>query len=560
MEKIKSLFYPMNLNKAVNIGAVLIAAVGIIYSIVFFVNNCFNGAKSKHYNMYFGLILVVMIIMVLYLLWLFFRKKEWSYSRVYVILTLGWSIVMQFVMPPISGADEVHHFYSAYHASDVYMGIKDHDYDTTPGNEPNWIEGTTYSMMRGEEFYKLPYVDITFPYQYQVLADASWFSTEDSWKELVPCYIKPTQARRYLLSGLGIAIARWLELGFSGLLFMGRFVNSLTLVVAGWFCIKLLPVGKLQLLTFSLFPTILQLCGSYSYDNMSILFSMILLAMCLYFSKENVRLHAWYVYFIAIALLVLVPNKMVYTLFAVWFFVIPLKKWWTDVCLSKKWYEYLLGGAFIAGAIGVVVKAYPKYSYMLYDQFVLSWNHANIETDSSRAAYTINDVIADPAGTAKFIWEGIKVDFWYNINHVIGSELGHVNLNAKAPMAAIIVMLVVLLVGIFISRGNRIKNWQKVIICVGLFICLVAIFAGCLVRFTPLEGSQRVQISYRYLIPIYMALSICFGTDEKENKKALSLILIQNVALMFAMCGVLYFLFHLRDGMPVPEILHQIGY
>ncbi len=543
-----------------NIVAVLVAAAGIIFSIAFFAINCFNRAKSLHYNMYFGVILVMMIALTAYLLWLFLSNREWKYTRVYVILTLGWSICMQFVMPPISGADEVHHFYSAYHCSNIYMGIKDHDYDTTPGSEPNWIEGTTYSMMRAEEYFKLPYIDVTFPYQYQILADANWFHTDDNSKELVQCYIKPTQARRYLLSGLGIAIARWLGFGFSGLVFMGRFVNSITLVIAGWFCIKLLPVGKLQLLMFSLFPTILQLCGSYSYDNMSILFSLILLTVCLFLSQENVRLHSWYIYLIAAILVILIPNKMVYTLFGVWFFVIPLKKWWTDVALSKKWYEYVLGGGFILGAILAVMKMYGKYSYILYDQFVLTGNHAMIETDDTRAAYTLYDVAADPLGTAKFVWEGIKVDFWYNINHVIGKQLGHVMLNAEVPMACIVVMLIVLIVGLIVGKGNRIKNWQKVVIGLGLLICLVAIFAGCLVRFTPLEGSQRVQISYRYLIPIYMAMCIGLGTDEKENKKALSLVLIQNVALMFSMCGVIYFLLHLRDGMEVPELLHQIGY
>ena len=321
----------------------------------------------------------------------------------------------------------------------------------------------------------------------------------------------------------------------------------------------MLPIGKLQLITFSLFPTVLQLCGSYSYDNMSILFSFILLTMCLLFAKDGIKVHAWYLYLIAIVLVILIPNKMVYTLFGVWFFVIPLKKWWNDVILSKKWYEYVLGGAFLAGALAVGSKLFAKYSYMLYDQFVLSWNHTGIETDPSREAYTMEKVFADPLGTAQFAWEGIKVDFWYNIHHVIGSQLGHVMLNAEVPMACIIVLLAVLLLGLFLSRGQQLKKWQYVIIGLGLFICVAAIFAGCLVRFTPAEGSQRIQISYRYLIPVYMCLCIALGTDEKENKKALSLLLIQNTTLMFSMCGVIYFLMHLRDELGMPEILHQIG-
>ena len=82
-------------------------------------------------------------------------------------------------------------------------------------------------------------------------------------------------------------------------------------------------------------------------------------------------------------------------------------------------------------------------------------------------------------------------------------------------------------------------------------MCLVAIFIGCMTRFTPTD-SQRIQISYRYLIPLYMALSIILGTNAKENKLALTLIYVQNLVLAFSLCGTLYFLLHLRDGMPAP--------
>ncbi|WP_044938821.1 DUF2142 domain-containing protein [Pseudobutyrivibrio sp. LB2011] len=559
MEKLKSFFYPMTMDKAFKLGTVLVSAFGIIFSIVFFCLNAFDTTKTKFYNGYFALILIVMIALTIYLARFLLLDKEWSYSKIYLVLAIGWSICMQFVMPPISGADEVQHFYSAYHCSNIYLGIKDHDFDTTPGSYGNWIEGTSYFYMRAEDYYKLPYIDVTFPYQYQILADGNWFHTDDDMKELVQCYTKPTQARRYLLSGLGIAIARLLGFGFSGVVFMGRIMNSLTLVLAGWICIKLLPVGKLQLLMFSLFPTTLQLCSSYSYDNMSILFSFILLTTCLYLSQENVKLHAWHIYLIAIIVVILIPNKMVYTLFAVWFFAIPLKKWWTDVGKSKKWYEYTLAGAFIAGALLVVKKFAGKYMYILYDMFVLAHNHATIEQDASRAAYSMYDVLDDPLGTLQFAWEGIKVDFWYNIHHVIGSELGHIKLNATVPMACVVTMLIVLILGLIINKGKRLKKWQYVIIGLGLLICVVAIFAGCLVRFTPAEGSERIQISYRYLIPVYMCMCIALGTDAKEDKKALALILIQNVALMVGLCGTIYFLLHLRDGMAAPEILNAIG-
>ncbi|MCR4567941.1 MAG: DUF2142 domain-containing protein [Pseudobutyrivibrio sp.] len=573
MEKIKSFFYPMTKEKAFKIAALALGVVGMVFATVFFITNCFYTSKSKFFNGYFAVILLMMIALTIYLLRFLLLDKQWSYSRVFVVLAIGWSVCLQLVMPPLSGADETKHFYSAYHCSNIYLGIKDHDFDTTPGSYGNWFEGTTYFEMRAEDYYKLPWVDVTFPYQYEILADGNWFHTDKDMKALVPCYIKPTQARRYLLSGLGIAIGRFLGFGLSGIIFLGRFMNSLTLILAGWMCIKLLPVGKLQLINFALFPAILGICGSYSYDNMSVLFSFILLTLCLYLSQENVKLHAWHIYLIAIVVAILIPNKMVYVLFGIWFFAIPLKKWWTDVGKSKKWYEYLLAGGFIAGAIVALKKIVPKYSYILYDQFILSHNHVGIEQDPSRVAYTMYDFIDRPGEVFSLAWHGIKEDFWYNLSCVVGRELGHTNLGVIArhasvkmiPMACIIVLLAVLIIGLIINKGKRLKKWQLVIIALGLIACLLAVFAGCLVRFTPNEaGTSRIQISYRYLFPLYMCLCIALGSDAKENKKAFALIFIQNITLIFAMCGLIYFFLHLRelpvDPVPaVPEVLQQLG-
>ena len=160
--------------------------------------------------------------------------------------------------------------------------------------------------------------------------------------------------------------------------------------------------------------------------------------------------------------------------------------------------------------------------------------------------------MADPGAFFKFAWDGIKVDFWYNIKHVVGNELGHVNLNAQVPMACIMVIFIVFLDGLIFSRGHRLNKRQYICLAIGLLACMIAIFMGCLVRFTPAEGSQRIQISYRYIIPVYMCMTIALGSEQEENKLGLILLYIENIALSFSMCGLLYFLFHLRDGMPAP--------
>ena len=553
MEKIKNYFAAMNREKALKLVILVIAAVGIIFACGYFGINCFDLTKSKKYNLYFAIILIMMIGTTVYLARFIVTDKEWSYTKVFLVLAIGWSFVAQLAMPPISGADEVGHYYSAYHCSNIMLGMKDHDLNTDTSNLGSFVEGQSWYYMRSEDYVWLPYIDVTFPYQYEILSNNDWFSCSEEGKTLVQVYEPPAKASRYLISATGITIARLLGWGFSATVFMGRFMNTLFYIFMCLICLKLLPIGKLQLVSFALMPTVLELCNSYSYDNMSILFSIFLLSVCLYFAKSDVKLHAWHLIVIGASAAILLPNKTVYVMFVFWFFLIPMKKWWTDVVKSKKWWEYATLAVIFAGAAVVLRKLIVKYYYQILQATV--WKRAEravIDQDASRGSYTWEYMTKHPLETLKFTWEGIKVDWWYNIKHVIGCELGHVRLNMEVPLACTVLLLVILIAGLVVSRGKRLKKWQYAALAVGLIACLVSIFIGCLTRFTPAEGSERVQISYRYLIPLYMALCIGLGTDEKENKKAMTLLLCQNVVLIFAMCGVLEFLFHLRDGMPAP--------
>ncbi|SFI04751.1 Uncharacterized membrane protein [Pseudobutyrivibrio sp. OR37] len=541
----------MNKEKGFQIGVAVVALASIVAALIFFFNNCVNLTATKRYNAYFAVIFIVMIALTVYLARLLILDKNWSYPRLFVLMAIGWTFCMQLVMPPISGPDEVQHYYSAYHCSNIMLGMKDHNLSMDTSKLGSWVQDESFFYMRGEDYYMMPYLDVTFPYQYAVLAQGNFIKHSEELQDNVEVYIAPSKASRYLVSGAGITLARLLGFGFAGVIFMGRFFNSIFLIIAGYIALKLLPVGKHQFFIFALFPGVLHICSSYSYDNMSILFSLALFTLCLYYSQPQVKLHAWDIIILAGCVVILIPNKIVYALFAVWIFAIPLKKWWTDVALSKKWYEYSILAVLGAGLIVVGRKIVIKYYYVIMQNVFWKYD-GGIETDTSRDALTWNYFKAHKLETLKFAWDGIKVDFWYNINHIVGREIGHVLLNAQVAWACIIVMLACLIIGMIFIKGNRIKKWQMVVFGLGMLICVIAIFVGCMTRFTPAEGSQRIQISFRYLIPIYMCMCIGLGTDAKENKLALSLIYIQNIALIFSMCSLLHFLFHLRDGMPAP--------
>ena len=100
MEKVKQYFTDMNKEKGLQIGTVVLAAVGIIGALVFFFTNCMNLTATKRYNAYFALIFIVMIALTVYLARILVLNKNWSYPRLFVILAIGqWLVEYQMIVP-----------------------------------------------------------------------------------------------------------------------------------------------------------------------------------------------------------------------------------------------------------------------------------------------------------------------------------------------------------------------------------------------------------------------------------------------------------------------------
>ena len=110
---------------ALKITAVFAAVVVLARAGLFFTATVFDGALSVRYNLFMAIPLVCMFVATAYFLWLLLRKKEFRYEQLFVVLAICWGIVMQIVMPPLSGPDENTHYLAAYHGSNVVMFTND---------------------------------------------------------------------------------------------------------------------------------------------------------------------------------------------------------------------------------------------------------------------------------------------------------------------------------------------------------------------------------------------------------------------------------------------------
>ncbi len=514
------------------------------FAFKYFYTYAFSVAgKGIRYKGYFALIYIAMLAVTLYFVYFLTIKRSFEYTKLFLVITIGYSIAMQLVMPPISGADEAMHFISAYHASDIIMGKKDQIVSTDGGATR---ANTTYFYEMRQEDTEYYYVNVTFPDQYETIIYGNWFGVDKDKLEHVMITDDYVSWYRYIFAGLGIAIARWLKLGMMSMLFLGRFMNSLFLIIAGYFSIKLIPRGKAQIIAFVMSPMVLQLCSSYSYDTLSIVCTMLLASLIYYFAQPEVTFKFYHVFLILAVYALLLPNKMVYVAFGFMLFIIPWKRYKGAFGSEKiKFFQSKLWKVirfFILFAF-VIVVLYMVFKVLLEVSWTLQRTYGStIEQDGSRASFTLDYMIMHPDETWAYIFNSIKQYWVLDMLGIMGKTLGHHRLNVSVPTFIILIMWATVIAGIFVKRGKGYNARAIVFTVISMVVVYIFIYIGCMIRFTPTEGSDRVQIAYRYYLPIFEVFLMMLGTDSKENKATLGLLYVQNLALVGALTYSLIYL------------------
>ena len=526
----------------------IIVSLGTIW---FFVTQIFPRADINRTKMAFLLVLLIMLFVTAVFIYYLFSEREYKYSKAFLFLTICWGLIFQIVMPPFSGTDEWAHYTSAYYLSDRILGTTSIDVQDVV--TVYHTDGTFEDVSSLEDYkteFNLPALvmrkcdvpaappSINFPMQYDNLFNGHIRASEEE-KELVGVqYTYYTPWIRYIPVGIGITLGRLL--GLSGVLtiYMGRFMNTLFFLLIGLLALKLSPVGKMQLVSFTMFPVVLASVTSYTYDAISISLCMLVVTMCMHYARDDVSLKIWDILLIAVTFMFLVPNKGVYSLYALLLLMIPFSKW-KDV--FKRTMENIWGK--ITAAI-VVVLALVIFVWKIFPSFVTFFNIFNraggtaSEMIKESEAWTMSYALSHKSETV-WAWIHTLTRYgWRHFEQVNGYEPGHHNLVLKNPEICIILLIVVLLLGLILQKGNRLPRKNRILWNITATIVIIGIVAGCMVRFTP-AGHYNIAISYRYYLPVYMAGLLFYSTDEGENSRALSFLLLQNLILIPITCSIL---------------------
>lgn len=461
---------------------------------------------------------------------------EWSYEKIFLPQAFIFACVFSMAFPLNTIADEPQHMRTAYNLSNIMMGIKSPDSKAVMMRQDDADYDFGYTVYSVNDFNRY-LEELSEPLKDDTLIPvyADQFDPQSLDYARRPM-VFDTEWYQYIAPAAGITLGRILKLNTISMYLLGRLFNLLFYIITIYFALKLLPIGKSILYTFSLTPISLQLASSMSRDVFRISAAVMVAALTLHLfyhdDEEKIRHLKFKIALLALCSALLLPLRTyVYALIALLpaFVFFYRKNWITDrmirifviVCFAV--FIILMGLKYIVFPGNIVEEP----------EVWLTW--------TPELSYTKEVFINHPL----FIFTLLKNTFWYRgdyyLKTMIGYQLGWLDIN----IPDFLVSTFLLLVGASVISRNYEKKELSPLLRWTMFIfsmigvCLIIL--GITITWTPVTSIVAEGVQGRYFLPLALPFLLSFrGRSITANEKCdLYCISIQSAALIITCVFIL---------------------
>ncbi len=424
------------------------------------------------------------------------HKESMEKASIMMVSIVG--LVYMFVMPISSVPDESVHLFTAYHTSNMILGIDDSSckdsqqvmmrYDDAQFN----LKSSGYTSDDIEDYL----VQIDKPIENEQLVQAGWGVMYGNEYLFVPC-------------AFGITVGRLLHLGTFQTFLLGRLFNFLFYLIISFVSLKLLPFAKELFTIILLFPMSAQQGMSYSYDAVvnASAFLMVAFSLNLAYKKEEKKSKWILAICFILSILLFQAKGHAYAPIAVlpYFFLllnqIPIKEKKLSKILILSIFLILviivliIGGLMVFGNDHLVAYVPKKLSYLDFD------------------CYTIPYFINHPKELAQVIYNSFIGHARLYLSQCIGSSLGWLEIGINTIW--IKVTTVCMIVAILFNDSWKIECSKRIIMfCFGLLSACCVIF-GMVLNWTPVGACVEWGVQGRYFMPILLPMTVSLGGIKK---------------------------------------------
>ncbi len=325
--------------------------------------------------------IVIAIATILFLVAVLFiiKHKLLSIAGITAVILSFFVIICLFVFPPFTVPDEAAHFRSVYHVSNMIMFDFDDKQDALRMRECDY----KYLMSSSNSLYHQSYVsekgyDEVFADNTQVITTDRGYMTNKT----IP----------HFAGGLGLSVARVVGLGPYWSFMLARIFNAALCVLMVYFAMRIIPFGKIAIAAIALLPINLHIIASCSYDAFTFGGVVLMFAYILYLMYDTKNIDWKRLLILALIIIAVVPQKVVYIGVAGLVLLIPKDKF-----VKPKWHF-----AFKC-ALGVIAVASILILQGANSDKVVS----NTVTNSTTEGFGISYVLSHPVEMMRMLFKTI---------------------------------------------------------------------------------------------------------------------------------------------------------
>lgn len=326
-----------------------------------------------------------------------------------------------------------------------------------------------------------------------------------------------TEWYQYFFSALGISLARLLNMNTITMYLMGRFFNLLFYILAVYFAIRMLPVGKSLLYSIALLPMPMQLAASTSRDSFRIACAMLVISLTLrlFYSVSGAE---------KASDLDMSPQKtdrsdyVIIALLAVFsILLLPLRNYIYSVLLLLPagvflWRKGILNSRRIT--VILLIIAGLAGGYIIFKQFIHPENIVE-EPDINLAWYTAKRYskeyfINHPLAMVSLIQHTFWINAAWYLETTLGYWLGWLDVN-YSPI--LVYMLVICLVLNTLRRSYESKSLPDGFrLASGMLslLSMILIMAGMAITWTEMGKTIIDGVQGRYFLPVLFPFLLAF--------------------------------------------------
>lgn len=431
-------------------------------------------------------IILIVLVSILGLIAIYFsHKNKLELHKVALVLIIIFGLLMVFLTPPFSFTDEPAHFTRSELITEGSL---------YPEFTEKGIYVNDYYFIFQQSYNGVTILTENNNYHNPITNHKGYWE----WTTSSPVY-------SYLISALGILLAKLLSLPAIWAIYLSRIANLIFYGAVTYYMIKIIPKFKLPLLIFATMPLCISQASSLSYDAFILTFTLIIITYFIKMYDGEVNRKNLAIFFISILLISLI--KQPYLMLSFLTLLIPFKDKRQKICAGVSTLAIILLTLFSASS------------------FFTSLFMATAAVSHNPSVPANTSLI----GQANFILSNPSIIFAL-IKHIIISipnlfilKSNFFHYTGFKGIKLINLMYVLFFIGfsLFYKIDVELKKKEKGILALIFLITYIGIYAIFYLTWSPVGSNAILGVQSRYFLPVIALIPLILNTKYKkiENKE-----------------------------------------